>query len=252
MDYNLQYVKLTEWGNLSTPFHWDNTQTERMRRVNSEFPRLLTLLRKERGISQKQAAAALGVSQALLSHYENGIRECGLAFVVKAAEYYGVSCDYLLGRTPDPGRREPSPQPEAEEPPAAGGLTIRQTAIVGALRMLFTLCGRIGCAALTEEVERYFSAAVYRMFRRLYRAHPRNAERLFNLPAPRGEALALCRMESSAAEAEIIAGDLCGEGVLTPAQRENAALTTETLLSYGDDGKALLSLIREEEQGYSR
>lgn len=69
--------------------------------MNSAFPRILTLLRKERGISQKQAALSLGVSQALLSHYEKGIRECGLEFVVRAADFYHVSCDYLLGRTPD-------------------------------------------------------------------------------------------------------------------------------------------------------
>ena len=37
-----------------------------------EFNRIIKLLRKERGITQKQAAEDLGVSQALLSHYENG------------------------------------------------------------------------------------------------------------------------------------------------------------------------------------
>ena len=41
----------------------------------TEFSRTLSLLRKERGVSQRVAAADLGVSQALLSHYENGIRE---------------------------------------------------------------------------------------------------------------------------------------------------------------------------------
>ena len=46
-----------------------------------EFNRIIKLLRKERGITQKQAAEDLGVSQALLSHYEKGIRECGLDFV---------------------------------------------------------------------------------------------------------------------------------------------------------------------------
>ena len=61
--------------------------------MNSHFPRILTLLRKERGLSQKKAAEELGVSQALLSHYEKGIRECGLEFVVRAAVYYQVSCD---------------------------------------------------------------------------------------------------------------------------------------------------------------
>jgi len=69
--------------------------------MHSDFSRILTLLRKERGISQKEAAGALNISQALLSHYEKGIRECGLDFVVRAADFYGVSCDYLLGRSPE-------------------------------------------------------------------------------------------------------------------------------------------------------
>lgn len=58
----------------------------------------LVRLRKARGLSQKQVAADLGISQALLSHYERGIRECGLDFTVRLADYYAVTCDYLLGR----------------------------------------------------------------------------------------------------------------------------------------------------------
>ena len=69
--------------------------------MNCDFPKRLASARKKRGISQKQAAAALGVSQALLSHYEKGIRECGLDFVVKVSQYYNVSCDYLLGSSND-------------------------------------------------------------------------------------------------------------------------------------------------------
>ena len=65
----------------------------------TDFSRTLSLLRQERGISQRKAATQLGISQALLSHYENGIREPGLAFVVRACDYYQVSADYLLGRT---------------------------------------------------------------------------------------------------------------------------------------------------------
>ena len=63
----------------------------------SKFSVVLSQLRKERGISQKKAATDLGISQALLSHYEKGIRECGLDFVIKCSEYYGVTTDYLLG-----------------------------------------------------------------------------------------------------------------------------------------------------------
>ena len=46
----------------------------------TDFSRTLSLLRQEQGISQRKAASQLGISQALLSHYENGIREPGLAF----------------------------------------------------------------------------------------------------------------------------------------------------------------------------
>lgn len=62
------------------------------------FSNRITLLRKERGLSQKEVAMSLGVSQALLSHYEKGVRECGLDFVLKCAEYFGVTTDYLLGK----------------------------------------------------------------------------------------------------------------------------------------------------------
>lgn len=57
----------------------------------------LVALRKEKSLSQKDAATALGVSQALLSHYEKGIRECGLDFLCRASAFYDVSTDYLLG-----------------------------------------------------------------------------------------------------------------------------------------------------------
>ena len=59
----------------------------------------LVELRTEKGLSQKAAALDLGVSQALLSHYEKGIREFNLDFLCRAADYYGVTADYLLGRT---------------------------------------------------------------------------------------------------------------------------------------------------------
>lgn len=63
------------------------------------FSDTMSALRRERGLSQRAAAAALGISQALLSHYENGAREPGLGFVCRACDYYGVSADYLLGRS---------------------------------------------------------------------------------------------------------------------------------------------------------
>lgn len=65
--------------------------------MSADFALRLTDLRKEKNISQKEAASCLGVSQALLSHYEKGIRECKLDFLKKACDYYDVTADYLLG-----------------------------------------------------------------------------------------------------------------------------------------------------------
>jgi len=69
------------------------------------FSDTMSALRRERGLSQRAAASALGISQALLSHYENGAREPGLAFVCRACDYYGVSADYLLGRSEAPAEQ---------------------------------------------------------------------------------------------------------------------------------------------------
>lgn len=86
--------------------------------MHLRFARTLSQLRHEKGVSQRQAAQELGVSQALLSHYENGIREPGLAFVVKACDYYQVSADYLLGGAPPgPAQRRRTPGPKRMREP---------------------------------------------------------------------------------------------------------------------------------------
>ena len=74
--------------------------------MDRTFPETLSVLRRERNISQRTAAAALNISQALLSHYENGAREPGLDFVCRACGYYGVSADYLLGLSDIPSGAE--------------------------------------------------------------------------------------------------------------------------------------------------
>lgn len=68
----------------------------------TDFSRTLSLLRQDKGVSQRKAAAELGISQALLSHYENGAREPGLAFICRVCDYYGVTADYLLCRSEEP------------------------------------------------------------------------------------------------------------------------------------------------------
>ena len=69
----------------------------------TKFAENLGNLRRERGSSQRQVAGELGISQALLSHYETDAREPRLEFVVRVSDYYSVTTDYILGRTMERG-----------------------------------------------------------------------------------------------------------------------------------------------------
>ena len=65
---------------------YKNRESTEVSALATEFSKTLAMLRKEQGISQRKAAGDLGISQALLSHYENGIREPGLGFVTKVCD----------------------------------------------------------------------------------------------------------------------------------------------------------------------
>ena len=70
--------------------------------MSKAFAENIGRLRRGSGLSQREVSGGLGISQALLSHYENGAREPGLDFVVRVCDYYGVTADFLLGRTSEP------------------------------------------------------------------------------------------------------------------------------------------------------
>lgn len=152
----------------------------------TEFSRTLSLLRQERGVSQRTAAGDLGISQALLSHYENGIREPGLAFVVKACDYYHVSADFILGRTLS---REGNMLTEQEILNAAepGNIlqgsvlaTLQSKLLSGAVGVLFGLLGKLNDKAAINAAAGYLGSAVYQLYRHLYRTAGAN-EAYFSL-----------------------------------------------------------------------
>ena len=58
----------------------------------------LKKLRKERNISQLKLALDLNMNQNSISRYENGEREADYETLIKIADYFDVSLDYLLGR----------------------------------------------------------------------------------------------------------------------------------------------------------
>ena len=59
-------------------------------------------LRKKKGISQLRMATDLNTTQNTISRYETGEREPGIDDLIKIADYFNVSVDYLIGRTENP------------------------------------------------------------------------------------------------------------------------------------------------------
>ncbi|HNW03811.1 MAG TPA: helix-turn-helix domain-containing protein [Oscillospiraceae bacterium] len=221
---------------------------------NNEFPRVLTLLRKEKGLSQKSAASSLGVSQALLSHYEKGIRECGLDFLIRAADFYGVSADYLLGRSASPDGMtvsvEEIPEPEQigkENSLSRAGVlpVLNKKLIANSLNVLFDLLARCGSKELTVEVSAYLMTSVYRMFRILYDINPANQPDMFGVPrcAARGYSDAeMQRCEANAAAIGEGNAFVCRQVI---PDKESLLITTERLSrSYPLFAPSLLNLIQ--------
>lgn len=56
-------------------------------------------LREDRDLTQRQIAEMLGMSQTGYSKYETGENDIPTAVLIKLADFYGTSTDYLLGRS---------------------------------------------------------------------------------------------------------------------------------------------------------
>lgn len=156
---------------------------------NADFARCLSLLRQEKGISQRQAASALGISQALLSHYENGVREPGLTFVAKACDYYGVSADFLLGRTLsrdgttilDADSLFDSSTQRDSMLQGAVMATLSKKLIVNSVGVLFDLLGKLENNDAIRGAANYLSTSIYILYRHLHRAGRSENENFFSV-----------------------------------------------------------------------
>lgn len=216
--------------------------------MNKDFPRIMTLLRKERGLSQKQAAADLEVTQALLSHYENGKRECGLDFLVRAADYYNVSVDYLLGRSPMSSGASVTEQqlPESSDTekydgsPSGLSVFFQKKLLTNSIEILFSLLIKAKNSELSKAVYSYLSLAVYRCYRMIYSAGKKNDEHVFSIPEEKVSGLtgaALAVEDIRAREAGNIGGS--DDEKITTARIEQ---------EYTNKAAALLSVVNSSEK----
>jgi transcriptional regulator with XRE-family HTH domain len=223
--------------------------------MNTNFSRVITLLRKERKISQKAASVDLEISQALLSHYEKGIRECGLDFVVRVANYYNVSCDYLLGTSLDKHGNTIAalevPEPDSGKDNVFKGSvlpTLNKKLISNSLNIIFDMLQRVNNKSLTNEVSQYFMLSVYKIFRILFSLNPKNNEDFFAIPKSVAQSRATATMHEN--EANIIAlksGVLCN-GMEPIEKTDEICLNCESLTNnYPLFSSSLLSLIQHTE-----
>ena len=196
--------------------------------VNRSFPKRIALMRKERGLSQKQAAADLGISQALLSHYEKGVRECGLTFLVNIAEYYNVSCDYLLGRTRQRGLAKALPEDTADDTPAPMQAAKKQ--LLDTLHYLFEQLSLCSSRSIGSETVLFVQLAVSRVLH-LFASASENG--LFGYTQPNARALADAAMTLSEAGLASQCGEL--EAPLFPSSEavlhQQAADTADSVLA---------------------
>lgn len=63
-------------------------------------------IRKSKGITQLKMAMDLNTNQNTISRYETGEREPSLLELIKIADYFNVSVDYLLERTDNPNMQK--------------------------------------------------------------------------------------------------------------------------------------------------
>lgn len=224
--------------------------------MNADFSRIMTLLRKEKKVSQKKAAEDLGISQGLLSHYEKGKRECGLDFLVKAADYYGVSCDYLLGRSPEPQGKtislgdipEDDPNRRDKVTPGSVMIAFNKKLIINSLNVLFSILTKFRSSTVIKEVSGYLMLSVYKMFRYVFSANPDNDQNFFKIDKTASALSCAAAMNLSEAKLAAAVGgvQLAGEDSV---ERDSAPeINTQTLAEeYPQFYSSAVNLIKNSE-----
>jgi len=67
--------------------------------ISMDYIKRIRDLREDSDKTQTEIAEHLGISQTMYARYERGANELPIRHLIKLADYYGVSTDYILGRT---------------------------------------------------------------------------------------------------------------------------------------------------------
>ncbi len=218
----------------------------------SDFSRMLTHLRKERKLSQKYVASELNISQALLSHYEKGIRECGLDFLKRASIFYGVTTDYLLCLSPDKQgtvlTAEEIPTEGNKQSGSGGAVAVLSKKLISnSVSIVIDLASKTKSSAVLSAVVNYLFLSVYHIFRILYSTNSKNSQQLFSVEKETAnlKTNAAKLIEESNA---MIALKEVSSNKSNPEALGSLTLTTESISTdYPDISPSLFNLIKNAE-----
>ena len=118
-----------------------------------------------KGITQKQAADATGITQPFLSAIERGQRSACTAQLIALIRYYKVPYDMIFGSEEKDYSLHDFPSGESSEI---------------CIELLSQLVGKSRSEALVTGTDNCLKLVVYTFFRTIYRENPRNSDKLFS------------------------------------------------------------------------
>ena len=133
--------------------------------MKNQFGKVISKLRRENGWSQKETALKLGISQALLSHYEKGIRECGLDFLTKAASVFNCSTDYLLGLSKSQTNAKVDTDNISADLKQFPKFEKSRNDAINTLNLLYSITARLGNPEICKDFNKIISSNMYMLTR---------------------------------------------------------------------------------------
>ncbi len=185
--------------------------------MNAEFSRTLSLLRQERGVSQRTARVPWASPRPCCPTMRTASGSPAWPSWSGPCDYYGVSADFLLGRTLTRDGTTIAPEElydlsDEKDNSMRGSVLalLSKKLLVNSVGMLFDLLGKTGSREAIRASSNYLSTAVYKVFRRLYQANPSNNPDFFSVPA-RQFAAGLPEADMACSEVELCEA-LAGQG----------------------------------------
>ena len=175
--------------------------------------------------------------------------------MVQVADYYDVSCDYLLGRSAERSGQTINVDDLPEGNTATGGSVYRGSVlptmykklIENSLDILYDKLQESKDKQLVVGVSNYLMLAVYKMFRQMYEASPKNISGMFRVGSARWNSSADAAMHMAEGDlAATLTGDDGTKDSLEPA---TLALSTDQLArDYPRHATSLFNLVKNAEE----